>query len=155
MKAAVLLSFCLLLSAGLQAALPGAAPLAKLIISEFDTNADKLISTVEWQSGITESFDKLDTNGDGSIVGGEIDGMQSEIGKLTGDLAAGLVTAMIKQMIFSLDADGDANVSWKEYGASTGSLFAKLDTDSNGSLTPAELETLPTLLLTSPAKSNP
>lgn len=132
----------------LQAALPGAEPLAKLIDSQFDTNADNLIDAGEWQSGIADSFDKLDVNGDGGITGAEIDGLQEEIGNETGTgIASGLVTAIIKQILLSLDKNKDGTVSKQEYSEQSGAFFGKLDADTNGSLTQVELAALPAKIL--------
>lgn len=139
----------------LPAAIPGAEPLAGLIIARFDTNSDQLIDAGEWQSGIADSFAELDSNSDGNITGQEIDGMQGDIGKETGDLAAIVVTALIKQVILSLDADANKSVSQKEYGGSSSGFFAKLDADSNGSLTKTELAALPAQLLSKPAQPKP
>jgi hypothetical protein len=155
MKASTLFALLLLVASYTHAALPGAEPLARLITSQFDTNSDHLIDAGEWQSGITDSFDKLDSNSDGGIIPDEIDGIQSEIGRETGDLVSGLVTVVIKQVIFSLDADRNNSVSRKEYSDQSGAFFAKLDADGNGSLSQAELESLPTQLLATPTKPKP
>lgn len=130
------------------AAIPGTDALANLIMKQFDTNSDKLIDAGEWQNGISTSFENLDSNGDGSITAEEIDGIKSEIANETGDLASGLVVGIIKQIIFTLDKDGDKAVSRKEYTEHSAAFFTKLDADSNGSLTQAELAELPVKLLT-------
>ena len=129
------------------AALPGAETLAKLIMHEFDTNTDDLVDSGEWQGGISESFGKLDENGDGSIQGEEVDGLQKDISDQTGDFAAGLIVALIKQAVLSLDSDGDKLVSRKEYDALTTDIFTRLDADRGSSLTLAELAELPVKLI--------
>lgn len=137
----------LLLSPSLNAAIPGAEALGKLITSQFDTNSDAIIDQGEWQSGIADSFEKLDSNQDGAIKGEEIDGLSEDITKETGSLAGSLVVVLIKQLIMSLDSDGDKAVTRKEYDKPTESIFTKLDADKNTSLTLAELSELPSQLV--------
>jgi hypothetical protein len=127
----------------LHAALPGAESLAKLILHEFDTNTDDRVASGEWQGGITGSFDDLDANGDGSVEADEVNGLAGDIAEQTGDLAAGLIVALIKQIVLTLDSDGDKLVSRKEYSELSTSIFTKLDTDKDNSLTIAELSELP------------
>jgi hypothetical protein len=73
----------------------------------------------------------------------EVDLLTKDIAEETGDLAAGLMVALIKQVLLSLDSDGDKLVSRKEYSALTTDIFTKLDTDKSNSLTLAELSELP------------
>ena len=138
----------ILLSSSLNAAIPGAEALGKLITSQFDTNSDALIDQGEWQSGIGNSFEKLDTNQDGTIKGEEIDGLSEDIAKESGSIAGTLVVVLIKQLIMSLDSDSDKAVSRAEYDKPTESIFTKLDADKNASLTLAELSELPSHLVT-------
>lgn len=138
----------ILLSSSLNAAIPGAEALGKLITSQFDTNSDALIDQGEWQSGIGNSFEKLDTNQDGTIKGEEIDGLSEDIAKESGSIAGTLVVVLIKQLIMSLDSDRDKAVSRAEYDKPTESIFTKLDADKNASLTLAELSELPSHLVT-------
>lgn len=140
-----LLVLCLLTLAAtpVSAALPGAESLAKLILSQFDTNNDDSIDSGEWQNGITGSFAKLDGNSDGSLQADEVDLLTKDIAEETGDFAAGLMVALIKQVVLSLDSDGDKLVSRKEYATLTTDIFTKLDTDKSNSLTLAELSELP------------
>ncbi|MFO1483826.1 MAG: hypothetical protein U1F71_10750 [Verrucomicrobiaceae bacterium] len=130
------------------AALPGAESLAKLIAKEFDTNSDENIDAGEWQSGIADGFTKLDTNGDGSIKAEEADHLKADIAEESGDIAATLIVALIKQVLTSLDTDKDTAVSRKEYDELSLSIFGKLDADKNNNLTLAELAELPVKLVT-------
>ena len=88
----------------------------------------------------------MDVNGDGEITADEIDSLSGEIAKETGDLASGLVVALIKKVIMSLDADGSKSVSRKESPEKAEGILRKLDSDSNGLLTQAELAELPSRL---------
>jgi len=147
MKILVAFIFIAFVSVSLHAAVPGGAMLAGLISDEFDTNSDALIDAGEWQTGIGESFGKLDANSDGSIAPAELDGLSADISPKTGDFAAVLVIGLIKQPITALDKDGDKLVSQKEYDQLSLDLFAKLDVDKNNSLTKVELAELPVKLL--------
>ncbi len=148
-RSAVVVLLCLvsLGSTPLSAALPGAESLAKLILSEFDTNTDDSVDAGEWQNGIGDSFGKLDANGDGSIQADEIDGLTKDIAETTGDFAAGLIVALVKQVVLSLDSNGDKLVSQKEYESLSTDIFTRLDTDKTNSLSLAELSELPVKML--------
>lgn len=139
-----LLAFC----PSLHAAIPGAESLAKLITTEFDINSDDSIDQAEWKAGIANGFDKLDSNGDGSIKPDEADELQGEIAEESGDFAAVLVVVLIKQVLISLDGDGDKAVSRKEYDTLSSGIFTKLDADKNSSLTLTEMSELPAKLVT-------
>ena len=132
----------------IEAALPGGEALAGLILSQFDTNSDQSVDAGEWQSGIAHSFDDMDRNGDGKITGDEIGSLQEEIAKETGDLAAGVVTTLIKKVILSLDKDHSESVSRDEYNANAEGFFKVLDADNNGTLSKAELADLPLKMVT-------
>ena len=144
-----LLALCLLslATSTVSAALPGAESLAKLIVSQFDTNTDDSVDSGEWQSGIGGSFAKIDGNGDDSLQADEVDALTKDIAKETGDFAAGLMVALIKQVLLSLDSDGDKLVSRKEYSTLSTDIFTRLDTDKNNSLSLAELSELPVKMI--------
>ena len=146
-KALLVLCLLTLAASPVSAALPGAESLAKLIMSQFDTNSDDSIDSGEWQTGIGGSFAKIDGNSDGSLQPDEADSLTKDIAEETGDLAAGLMVALIKQVLLSLDSDGDKLVSRKEYSALTTDIFTKLDTDKSNSLSLAELSELPVKLI--------
>ncbi|WP_395749529.1 hypothetical protein [Prosthecobacter sp.] len=131
----------------LRAAVPGAESLAKLIAHEFDTNSDDKLDQGEWQNGISGSFDKLDTNRDGSIKTDEVDALSNDIAAEAGDIGGVIIVALIKQVLLTLDTDKDKAVSRKEYDTLTDGIFTKLDTDKNSSLTLAELSELPEKIL--------
>ncbi|MDP1592321.1 MAG: hypothetical protein Q8M07_31455 [Prosthecobacter sp.] len=143
MKCLYTASLLFLGAQALPAAIPGAESLAKLITAEFDTNSDDILDQGEWQKGIAGSFDKLDSNSDGSIKPDEVDGMSNDIAQESGEIGGMIIVALIKQALLSLDADGDKAVSHKEYDALTDSIFTKLDADKSTSLTLAELTELP------------
>lgn len=144
MKLLFLSAFVLIAGAGqLRAALPGAESLARLIAREFDLNSDENLDQGEWQGGIARNFDRLDANRDGSIKAEEMDALKGDLAEEAGDLGGTIIVALIKQVLMSLDQDGDKAVSRKEYDALTDSIFTRLDADKNASLTLAELADLP------------
>ena len=135
------------LSSPLPAAVPGGEALAGIILDQFDTNSDKMLDPGEWQGWIGASFGDLDGNGDGSIAADEVDGLKGDLASETGDFTAGLLVAIIKQVIVSLDTDKDKLVSRKEYDTLSNDVFDKLDADKNKSLTNGELADLPLKLI--------
>lgn len=143
-----ILALLLLCSTTLSAALPGAESLAKLIAKQFDTNSDSLIDAGEWQTGIAESFSKLDANNDGSIKPEEADSLKADIAQDSGDIAAAIVVLLIQQILSALDSDGDMAVSRKEYDELSLTIFTRLDADKSNNLTLAELAELPMKLIT-------
>lgn len=148
MKLIATLALVLIVSSTISAALPGGDALAGLILSQFDTNSDQSVDAGEWQSGILRSFDDMDRNGDGKITGEEISSLQEDIAKETGDLAAGVVTLLIKKVILSLDKDHSDSVSHDEYSVNAEDFFKVLDADKNGTLSKAELADLPVKMVT-------
>jgi len=140
--------FALLLgSTTLTAALPGAESLANLITKQFDTNSDDLLDAGEWQTGIAESFSKLDANNDGLIKPEESENLKNDIAEESGEIAATLIVALIQQVLSALDSDGDKAVSRKEYDELSLTIFTRLDTDKSNGLTLAELSELPVKLI--------
>jgi hypothetical protein len=145
---ASLLCILALLGTGpLHAALPGGDALGGLITDEFDENADALVDRAEWEQGIGNSFGKLDSDHDGSIAAREVDGLQADIANQTGDAAAGLIVAIIKQLVLFLDKDKNQLVSREEYDALAVGIFDKLDADRSEKLARAELAAIPVKLI--------
>jgi hypothetical protein len=129
------------------AALPAAESLGKLILHEFDTNTNDLVDLGEWQSGIEGSFEDLDANGDGSIESEEVNSITGDIADQTGEAAATLIVALIKQILLTLDTDSNKQISLKEYSRLSADVFMKLDADKNNALSLPELSELPLKLL--------
>jgi hypothetical protein len=129
------------------AALPGGDALAGLITDEFDLNSDSLVDQGEWQTGIGESFNRMDANADGSISQEEVKVLQPDIASKTGEFTAGLLVKVIQQVLSFLDKDSNSLISQKEYEELSGAFFTRLDADKNTSLTRAELAELPSSLV--------
>ena len=126
---------------------PVGAALAGVMLRHFDGNADQILDGGEWQSGIGDSFRELDAGGDGVISAEELDGLRETLGSEVGELAAGVLVLVIRQVVMTLDENGDKLVSREEFAALSGRLFETLDVDADGSLSAAEAAALPERLL--------
>lgn len=144
---AAVLTVALVLSASAQAAVPGADVVSILISKHFDSNSDGTIDTGEWQSGMKASFADMDADSNGSLSAADIDGLQDSLKSEAGDIGAAVVLALIKQIVFSLDKDGDKLVSEKEFAEGGEAMFKKLDATSDGRLSKEEIAELPMRLL--------
>lgn len=148
MKRTLILSLVLFsLACSVRAAVPGADIIATLIAKHFDSNSDDSIDTGEWQSGMKSSFTDMDADSNGSLSAADIDELKDSIKGEAGDFGAAVVLALIKQIVFSLDKDADKLVSEKEFTEGGDGMFKKLDADSDGKLSKAELADLPSRLL--------
>ena len=144
---ALLLLVLLAITPAVFSAIPGADALINLITKEFDANADDLIDTGEWQNGCLRGFDEMDTNQDGSISAAEIEGLKGPISEEIGDFGASVSVLLIKQILMTLDKNGDMLISKQEYLAGCEAFFKKLDANGDGQLSKAEVAELPIRLL--------
>ena len=126
---------------------PGTDLLSRLLTHLYDTNADTMADAGEWQAGTEKSFQHMDGNHDGSITDTELDALAKPIGKEAGEVAAALVTQLIKQLVLVQDTDKDGTVSQKEYSARATELFTQLDTNQDGSIQQTGLNKLAGLLI--------
>ena len=147
MKRAIFLSLVVFSAAfSVQAAVPGADVIGTLIARHFDSNSDDVIDLGEWQSGMKSSFADMDADSNRSLSATDIDEMQDSLKSEAGDIGAAVVVALIKQIVFSLDKDGDKLVSEKEFTEGGDAMFKKLDADNDGKLSKAEMSDLPSRL---------
>jgi Ca2+-binding EF-hand superfamily protein len=131
----------------LQAEIPGVDALDSLIGEQFDTNADGEIDTDEWNTGIADGFDTLDADGSGDVEAAEIDELGDPIREQFGDFGGALVVALVKAIVLTLDTDKNKIVSREEYTRETEKFLNRLDVDGNGSVSEAELRSLPSKVL--------
>jgi Ca2+-binding EF-hand superfamily protein len=127
--------------------IPGVNAIGDLIGEQFDTNEDGKIDNKEWQTGVNNSFDSLDADDNGSIEPGEIDELGEPIRKQFGDFGGALVVGLAHAIVDTFDTDNNKTVSREEYDKETKKFFTRLDVDDNGSVSEAELRSLPTKLL--------
>jgi len=78
-----------------------------------------------------QMFTRLDANADGVITGGEL-------APLTQPPMSQMGGPRIRSMITRADADHNARISREEMSAAAAALFASLDVDRDGLVTPAE-----------------
>lgn len=78
-----------------------------------------------------QMFTRLDANADGVITGGEL-------APLTQPPMSQMGGPRIRSMITRADADHNARISREEMSAAAAALFASLDVDHDGLVTPAE-----------------
>ena len=130
-----------------QAEIPGADALGSLIGEQFDTNENGEIDTGEWNTGIANGFDSLDADGSGGVEAAEIDELGDPIREQFGDLGGALVVALVKAVVLTLDTDKNKTVSREEYNRETEKFLKKLDSNGDGSVSEAELRSLPAKLL--------
>lgn len=130
-------------------AVPGADVLSGLITQQFDANSDGILDSGEWESGTQDGFGEMDGNGDAGVSDSEIDSLAEPIREQTGELGAAVAVLLIKQLLFTLDTNADKIISKAEYAAGCEAIFKKIDADSDGNVTKAELNDLPVRLLKS------
>ncbi len=130
-----------------QAEIPGVDALGSLLGEQFDTNADGEIDTGEWNTGIANGFDSLDADGSGDVEAAEVDELGDPIREQFGDFGGLLVVALVKALVLTLDTDKNKIVSREEYTKETEKILQRLDTNGNGSVSEAELRSLPNKLL--------
>lgn len=146
---ALLLAFGSVTTPAGSADVPGLDALGGLVRKQFDTDSNDKISSAEWQTGIGDGFEEMDSDGDGGLTTAELDQLANPIRDEFGDLGAMLVSALIKSAILAFDSDKNQSVSRSEYDGGSRKVFSGLDTDGDDSVTEAELKNLPTILLNS------
>ncbi len=102
-------------------------PRGPSLAERFDTNGDGQITEAEIEAAQRARLAEFDSNGDGVLSLGEFEDLWRERNR------GRLVDAFQR-----LDDDGDAAVTFDEFGISAGQLVARLDRDGNGVIGPDE-----------------
>jgi Ca2+-binding EF-hand superfamily protein len=101
-----------------------------------DTNGDGKISPDEHSAAASRMFETMDTNADGKVTAAEMTAAKQN---LTGRKPAkGEMTSAEK--IKTIDTNGDGVLTADEHAAGAQSMFNKMDTDHDSSLTKAEMK---------------
>jgi len=146
---ALLLAFGSVTTPKALAEIPGLDALGGLVSEQFDKDSNDKISSTEWQAGIADGFDEMDTDGNGGLTSAELDQLADPIRDEFGDLGAMLVSALIKSVVLAFDTDKNQVVGRSEYTAGAKKVFSGLDSNGDDSVTEAELKKLPTILTNS------
>lgn len=127
-----------------------AAPLAVAdggrgqIWQKADANQDGAIDRAEFEAMRQGHFARFDADGNGVVTAAEITAFVEQRHAARADATSDAARAEKmknrgERMLQRLDADGDGGISATEWLASTGKRFARLDTNSDGRIEPAEL----------------
>jgi Ca2+-binding EF-hand superfamily protein len=111
-----------------------------------DTDKDGKISQAEHSVGAKAMFSAMDYDKSSEVTAAEMDSAQKSTTP-TGKMPPGQMTSAEKIKV--VDADGDGNLSAEEHAAGARSMFTKMDTDKDGALTLAELESGRKMMLSS------
>jgi hypothetical protein len=116
---------------GREMGVPGLAPL-----ETYDADGDGTVTQEEIEGGRAERFSAADADGDGALSAEELIAMEEAIGQ-----EARLARAVA--VVARMDDNGDGLLQVEELEARTpqiAPLFDELDTDSDGSISLAEME---------------
>lgn len=112
-----------------------AAPAGQVRPASVDADGDGSVSAQEHERAAKLMFQRLDVNGDGSVGAAEMDARLPGAG---GGNASAQVTSA--ERIKLLDSDGDGLLSQAEHGAGAQRMFAQLDANQDGRVSPEEHE---------------
>ncbi len=113
---------------------------AAQILTEFDSNQDRMITRAELNERRRTSFQIADTNGDGFVTRGEAAEASARLTDLTAQTRLIREVGPARLDPATMDANRDGAVSLREYLATPVPLFARFDVDGDGQVTREELE---------------
>ena len=103
-----------------------------------DTNGDGQVSRDEHTNAAKKMFDTMDADKDGKVTATEMEAAHAQIAGTDDKKMKGHMSAADK--IKKVDPNGDGMLSIAEHGTGADTMFDRMDTDKNGSLSKAELE---------------
>lgn len=100
---------------------------------KLDADGDGKITQAEHAAGAQKMFAKADANSDGIVTAAEMDAVQASYG----DKPARTELSSAEK-IRVIDQNGDGQLTAAEHAAGSEAMFAKADTDGDGSLSESE-----------------
>ncbi|HVR01554.1 MAG TPA: EF-hand domain-containing protein [Polyangia bacterium] len=110
---------------------------------KMDRNGDVKICADEHAEYAKEKFAKMDTNGDGTVTPSEMEAaFERRDNRLIGreDKASANLEMSAADKFKMMDTNNDGVLTADEHAAAARAMFEKMDVDSNGALTKAELK---------------
>lgn len=99
------------------------------LLNKYDANHDGTITRAEMEEGLKKEFDNADTNHDGKLDSDEVAAVNAQRWADDQSTASTIV-----------DWNQDGFVDFTEFAGTARSLFADIDRDGDGQLTPKELQ---------------
>ena len=99
------------------------------LLTKYDANKDGTITRAEMEAGLKQEFDAADTNHDGKLDADEAAALNTQRWEADKSTASTVV-----------DWNQDGFVEFNEFAGTARSLFAEVDRDHDGELSPAELK---------------
>lgn len=99
------------------------------LLTKYDANHDGTITRAEMEEGLKKEFDAADTNHDGKLDPDEVAAVNAQRWNEDKSTASTIV-----------DWNQDGFVDFNEFAGTARSLFADIDRDGDGQLTPKELQ---------------
>jgi len=99
------------------------------LLTKYDANHDGTITRAEMEEGLRKEFDAADTNHDGKLDPDEVAAVNAQRWNEDKSTASTIV-----------DWNQDGFVDFNEFAGTARSLFADIDRDGDGQLTPKELQ---------------
>ena len=107
-------------------------PETKTGFKALDTNSDGTLTSEEHSTSAAAMFDTMDGDKDGTVTAAEMDAAQHALGGSTAMSSADKIKAV--------DTNKDGQLSRQEHVDGSRSMFAKMDSDANGTLSQSEFE---------------
>ncbi|HTT99917.1 MAG TPA: hypothetical protein VMF58_17845 [Rhizomicrobium sp.] len=99
------------------------------LLTKYDANNDGTITRAEMEAGLKKEFDAADTNHDGKLDADEVAAVNAQRWNDDKSTASTIV-----------DWNQDGFVDFNEFASTARSLFADIDRNGDGQLTPDELQ---------------
>ena len=106
--------------------------------ARYDADHDGKVSLAEYEAGRQMSFQRMDADGNGALSFAEIDAATAQAAQRGGPMADFIKAR--NDALKAADTNGDQSISADEYKAYVDAEFKKLDTNSDGFLSPEEMQ---------------